>query len=83
MFSLAIIYTAESGRPLKVADIADRGLLKRAAAEALREIDSRVDLLNQVDPVLRRIEAEEGMKLRRILMMLALPIEGERQTHLM
>ena len=61
MFSVAIIYTPKSGRPLKLAGVSDRSLLRQVAGTALSEIESSMEI---ADPVLGAIQNTEAMKLR-------------------
>ena len=73
MFSLAIVYTPEGGRPLSLARICDRSLLRSAAAAALREAERQAESLSVQDQVLGVVQAEEAAKLRRILGRLLAP----------
>ncbi len=73
MFSLAIVYTPDGGRPLSLARICDRSLLRSAAAAALREAEGQAESLSVKDRVLGVVQAEEAAKLRRILGLLLAP----------
>jgi hypothetical protein len=73
MFSLSIIYTPEGGRPLSLARVLDRSLLRSAAAAALREAERRGQCLMAKDGVLGMVQREETDKLRRVLMLLLAP----------
>ena len=73
MFSLAIVYTPERGRPFSVARISDRVLLNHAVTVALREAERQVESLMARDRVLGMVQAEEAAKLRRVLSMLMIP----------
>jgi len=83
MFSVAIIYTPKSGRPLKLVGVSDRDLLRRAAAAALSEAESSSKILTQADPVLGAIKRAEAMKLRQILVVLMRPSSGEPNLRVM
>ena len=73
MFSLAIVYTPEGGRPFSLARISDRSLWRSAAAAALREAEGQAESLSVKDQVLGIVQAEEAAKLRRILGLLLAP----------
>ncbi len=70
MFSLAIVYTPPRGRPLSVARISDRTLLREAAAVALSEAERETKTLLAADRILGMVQAEETAKLRRVLNLL-------------
>jgi hypothetical protein len=74
MFSLAIVYTPEGGRPLRVACVSDRLLLRKAADAALRQAQREADALAESDKTLGTIQAEETAKLRRVLRLLVRPL---------
>jgi hypothetical protein len=67
MFNLAITYTPDGGRPLSIAFISDRLLLRSAAAAAVREAEGKAQSLMAHDHVLGMVQAEEAAKLRRVL----------------
>lgn len=67
MISLAIVYTPEGGRPLKLATVSDRDLLKLAATAAVREAEYQVAYLRSRDPVLGMVQADEVAKLKHVL----------------
>jgi hypothetical protein len=67
VFSLSIVYTPQGGRPLSVARISNRELLRDAAALALEEAQRTSKLLRASDPILGVIQTEESEKLRRVL----------------
>jgi hypothetical protein len=73
MFSLAIVYTPEGCRPLRLARILDRTLLRTAASVALSEAEVQVEFLMAKDPVLGMVQAEEATKLQRVLKALMAP----------
>jgi hypothetical protein len=79
MFNLAIIYTPEGGRPLSIAGISDRHLLRSAAAMAVHEAERQARSLMMRDRVLGMVQAEEAAKLRRVLAALISP-EYEHPT---
>jgi hypothetical protein len=70
LFSLAIVYTPDGGRPLSLARVSDRFLLGCAAAAALRESEQQAECLMVTDPVLGLVQTEETARLRRILNLL-------------
>jgi hypothetical protein len=72
MFSLSIVYTPPGGRPLSVAHISDRALLRNAAVVALEEAERTTKSLCTIDAILGVIQAEESAKLRRVLTALLL-----------
>jgi len=66
-FSLAILYQPTTGKPLRIATIANPELLAKAAAAAIDEAHFRADRLAVVDDELSRIERTEADRLRQIL----------------
>lgn len=48
LFSLAIVYTPDGGRPLSLARVSDRFLLGCAAAAALRESEQQAARLRRI-----------------------------------
>jgi hypothetical protein len=70
MFSLAIVYTPEGGRPLRAASMSDRSLLRKAVGAALRQAQREAETLAASDKTLGSIQAEETAKLRRVLRLL-------------
>jgi hypothetical protein len=67
MFNLAITYTPDGGRPLNIARISGRLLLRSAAAVAVREAERKTQSLMAQDHVLAMVQGEEAAKLRRVL----------------
>jgi hypothetical protein len=79
MFSLAIVYTPVGGRPLSVASISDRLLLRSAAAVALREAEGQAESLKMKDHVLGMLQTEEAIKLQIVLSFLIRPEHNSGQ----
>ncbi len=77
MFNVAIIYRTPEGRPLSLAVIESRRLLREAAEIGLAETDAKAKQLYDADPVLGRIQMEEAEKLKRILSAFVCPDEDE------
>ena len=75
MFSLAIVYTPKGGRPLRVACISDRDLLRRAAAAAILQAEREIAVLEASDYTLGRMQSEEAAKLRRVLGLFLSPLQ--------
>jgi hypothetical protein len=65
--SLAILYTPATGKPVRIASIANPELLARAVATAIDEAEFRAERLADFDDELSQIERSEADRLRQIL----------------
>lgn len=67
MISLAIIYDGHGGRPLRLARVLDRSLLRAVAAAAIAEAEQAACDLAVHDAILGQAQLGEVSKLRQIL----------------
>lgn len=65
--SLAIIYDGHGGRPLRLARVRDRLLLRAVAAAAIAEAEQAASDLGLRDNTLAQVQLGEVSKLRQIL----------------
>jgi hypothetical protein len=65
--SLAILYTPATGKPLRIANIANQALLLAAATSAIAEAEFRAEQVGLADRELGRVERAEADRLKNIL----------------
>jgi hypothetical protein len=76
MVCLALLYVPRDGKPFRIADIANRGLLIQAAHTAIHEQDCKAACVDEVDSVLGAVEREESRKLRAVMNLLMPELEA-------
>ncbi len=65
--SLLLVYEPTGGRPLTVARVDDRAMLRDAAQLAISAADKRAEDLAAADRVLGELERAEAARLRKVL----------------
>jgi hypothetical protein len=67
MGSITITYVGEGRRPLSIAVVNDRALLRMAAGIAIREAEAQADSTSRLDPMMGRLQCLEVVRLRAAL----------------
>jgi hypothetical protein len=76
MVCLALLYVPPDGKPFRIANVADKGLLIQAAHAAIHEQDCRAACVDEVDGILGAVEREESRKLRAVMGLLLPELEA-------